>query len=115
LTIYVLGLSVTAPQGAEWLLSPSLAGLPRAEGGFETALGWFGAKWSVTTNGSTTTFTANVAVPAGTKGVFVVPPELRGASRGVSVTVDGKKAATAADSSVAVSGGAHAVVVVARD
>ncbi|KAJ7881488.1 glycoside hydrolase family 78 protein [Mycena olivaceomarginata] len=115
LTIYVLGLSVTAPQGAEWLLSPSLAGLPRAEGGFETALGWFGAKWSVATNGSTTTFTANVTVPAGTKGVFVVPPELRGASRGVSVTVDGKKAATAADSSVAVSGGTHTVVVVARD
>jgi hypothetical protein len=44
LTIYVLGLSVTGPQGAEWLLSPRLTGLPRVEGGFETAPGWFGTK-----------------------------------------------------------------------
>ncbi|KAJ7618214.1 Six-hairpin glycosidase [Mycena polygramma] len=114
LTIYVLGLSVTAPQGSEWLLSPNIAGLPSAEGGFETALGSFGASWSVSTRGATTTFSANVDVPAGTSGVFVVPNELLGASRG-SVTVDGKKARVGSNNSIPLTGGKHAVVVVATD
>ncbi|KAJ6532653.1 Six-hairpin glycosidase [Mycena capillaripes] len=115
LTIYVLGLSVTAPQGSEWLLSPNIAGLPSAEGGFETALGWFGASWTVSTRGATTTFSASVDVPAGTSGVFVVPNELLGASRGVSVSVDGKKAAVSSTNSVSLAGGTHALVVTARD
>ncbi|KAF7344680.1 Glycoside hydrolase family 78 protein [Mycena venus] len=115
LTIYVLGLSVTAPQGAEWLLSPNLAGLPHAEGGFETALGWFGASWNVSTTGTTTTFSVNVNVPGGTDGVFVVPNELLGTMGGFTVTVDGTKAATAADNTVSVAGGMHTVVVVASE
>ncbi|KAJ6555942.1 Six-hairpin glycosidase [Mycena capillaripes] len=115
LTIYVLGLSVTAPQGSEWLFSPNFAGLPHAEGGFETALGWFGASWNVSTLVGTTTFSANVDVPVGTSGVFVVPTELLGASTGVSVEVDGMKAVVRSDNSVSLAGGNHAVVVVARD
>ncbi|KAJ7153315.1 Six-hairpin glycosidase [Mycena filopes] len=123
LTIYVLGLSVTAPQGAAWRLAPALAGLPRAEGGFTTALGWFGASWTVTvstagsTTTTTTTFTVNVDVPAGTKGVFVVPVELVGAARGVSVKLDGKQAPApvGADDEIPVGGGKHVLVVTARD
>ncbi|KAF8209055.1 glycoside hydrolase family 78 protein [Mycena galopus ATCC 62051] len=115
LTIYVLGLSVTAPQGSEWLFSPNLAGLPSAQGGFETALGWFGASWTVSTHGAATTFSASVDLPVGTTGVFVVPPELRGASRGVAVTVNGKKAAVGTNNSVALTGGNHTVVVIATD
>ncbi|KAK6987718.1 Six-hairpin glycosidase [Favolaschia claudopus] len=118
LTIYVLGLSVTAPQGAEWRLAPSIAGLPAAEGGFETGLGWFGVKWSVSasTTGkiTTTTFTVDVDVPGGTKGVFVVPEELRGAAGGVRVMVDGKRMAVGEDGSVELVGGKHNVVASAR-
>ncbi|KAJ6603318.1 glycoside hydrolase family 78 protein [Mycena vulgaris] len=85
LTIYVLGLSRT------WLMSPRLAGLPSAEGGFETALGWFGASWNVSTSGATITLTVDIDVPSGTSGVFEIPEELRETSRGLSVTLDGKK------------------------
>ncbi|KAJ7033596.1 Six-hairpin glycosidase [Mycena alexandri] len=114
LTIYVLGLSVTAPQGAEWLLSPNLAGLPHAEGGFSTSLGWFGASWNVSTQGTVTTFSLDVDVPEGTTGVFEVPRELLGAARGVSVTLDGKRA-LGGNNALPISGGQHAVVVVAKD
>ncbi|KAJ6484860.1 Six-hairpin glycosidase [Mycena sanguinolenta] len=114
LTIYVLGLSVTGTQGSEWLLSPNIAGLPSAEGGFETALGWFGASWTASTVNSTTTFNATLDVPTGTSGLFVVPRELQGSGR-LSVSVDGKKATTADDGSVSLTGGTHTVVVVAQD
>jgi hypothetical protein len=56
-----------------------------------------------------------VDVPVGTSGVFVVPNELLGTSRGVSVTVDGKKAAIASNNGIPLTGGKHALVVVARD
>ncbi|KAF7372711.1 Six-hairpin glycosidase [Mycena sanguinolenta] len=110
LTIYVLGLSVTGVQGSEWLFSPNIAGLPHAEGGFETPLGWFGASWTASTQGSTTTFNANVDVPTGTSGVFVVPRELQGSGR-LSVSVDGRKTAMADDGSVSLAGGTHTVLV----
>ncbi|KAJ7106845.1 glycoside hydrolase family 78 protein [Mycena crocata] len=116
LTIYVLGLSVTAPQGTQWLLSPRLSGLPSAEGGFETALGWFGVSWKVATSGTTTTFSVSVDVPAGTTGVFQLPIELRSAGRGVSVTVDGKKVGVSdANADIPLAGGKHAVVATARE
>ncbi|KAJ7626201.1 Six-hairpin glycosidase [Roridomyces roridus] len=115
LTVYVLGLSVTQPQGAEWLLSPHISGLPSAQGGFETPLGSFSASWSVVINKtkSKTTFTANVDVPEGTTGIFEVPVELRG-STGLSVTVDGKAVGLSApDEGVSIEGGVHTVVVTA--
>ncbi|KAJ7092292.1 Six-hairpin glycosidase [Mycena belliarum] len=112
LTIYVLGLSVTAPQGTQWLMSPRLAGLPRAEGGFETALGWFGAKWSVKMRGATTTLNVELDVPRGTKGSFELPEELRGARY---VTVDGRKTGIGSASIVDLSGGKHTLVAVSRN
>ena len=45
LTYYVLGLTVTSPQGRTWQVAPHLSGLEAAEGGFTTPLGWFGVKW----------------------------------------------------------------------
>ncbi|KAJ6623288.1 Six-hairpin glycosidase [Mycena sp. CBHHK59/15] len=115
LTIYVLGLSVTAPQGAEWLLSPHLAGLPSAEGGFETGLGWYGASWTVKTAGRTTTFSLSVDVPVGTSGVFRVPSELLGTGRGFSVSVNGKKVKISSSAEITLSGGKHIVTAVAQE
>lgn len=69
LTFYVLGLQVISDQGMVWSVAPSLSGLSAAEGGFETALGWFGVKWNVT-NGSVT---IEVSTPNGTNGTAVVP------------------------------------------
>ncbi|KZV78168.1 Six-hairpin glycosidase, partial [Exidia glandulosa HHB12029] len=47
LTIYVLGLSVTTPQGISWKFEPHTSGMSAAEGSFETPLGTFGASWSL--------------------------------------------------------------------
>ncbi|OCH87854.1 Six-hairpin glycosidase [Obba rivulosa] len=69
LTFYVLGLTVTSPQGATWSVAPHLSGLSSAEGGFETLLGWFGVKWSV----SGSTFNLSLETPAGTRGVVSLP------------------------------------------
>ncbi|KAG6809661.1 hypothetical protein H0H92_015283 [Tricholoma furcatifolium] len=46
LTYYVLGLTVTSPQGADWSLAPHVVdmGLSDVQGGFETFT-WFGAHW----------------------------------------------------------------------
>jgi hypothetical protein len=96
-------------------MSPRLAGLPSAEGGFETALGWFGASWSVTTRGTTTTMTVKLDVPEGTSGSFEIPDELQSAGRGVSVTVDGKRVVVATSGVIPLAGGNHTVVAVARD
>ncbi|KAJ7197058.1 Six-hairpin glycosidase [Mycena rebaudengoi] len=113
LTIYVLGLSVTAPKGMAWLLNPHLSGIPQAEGGFETALGWFGASWKVTQSGGTTSLTVNLDVPAGTSGVFKIPSELLGTAKGVSISVDGKAAKISLSSEVTLTGGKHVVLATA--
>ncbi|TFY58443.1 hypothetical protein EVJ58_g6418 [Rhodofomes roseus] len=47
LSFYVLGLQITGPQGQTWAVAPHTAGLPYAEGGYETPLGWFGVRWSL--------------------------------------------------------------------
>jgi len=109
LTIYVLGLSVTAVQGSEWCLAPNLAGLSGVQGGFETPLGRFDAAWTVTDLGKTRTFSLSVDTPAGTNGLFVLPAELAGAS----VIVDGKNAKVPSGG-LALAGGKHSVVAVAR-
>ncbi|CAK5271688.1 unnamed protein product [Mycena citricolor] len=103
LTIYVLGLSVTKVQGSEWSFAPSLAGLPAAEGGFETPLGWFGAKW--TWNGKK--FSAQLDVPAGTTGLVVLPSEVAGGS----VQVDGKRAPAFEGPHFTLAGGKHKISV----
>lgn len=82
LTFYVLGLSVTSPKGKIWSFAPHLSGLSGAEGGFETPLGWYGAKWAL----SKGTFIVQLSVPAGTTGVVVLPVQGK-------VVVDGKTVA----------------------
>lgn len=69
LTFYVLGLQVASPQGRTWTLEPHLSGLPWAEGGFTTPLGWFGAKWDESRH----KFTLHVDTPANTSGVITWP------------------------------------------
>lgn len=80
LTFYVAGLSITAPQGAEWSLAPHVNGPTNSvEAGFGTALGWFGVAWE---RGETeeTVLSFNVTTPEGTAGAFTLP-------KGVSGTV----------------------------
>ncbi|KAF9007092.1 Six-hairpin glycosidase-like protein [Cyathus striatus] len=57
LTSYILGLTVTSPQGGTWQVAP--------HGGFETALGWFGVKWTLEGN----TLQLSIDTPKGTSGV----------------------------------------------
>lgn len=52
-----------------WEFAPHTSGLPGAEGGFETSLGWFGAKWHIDDEGS---FVAEVTVPEGVTGTVNV-------------------------------------------
>ncbi|KAL1743780.1 glycoside hydrolase family 78 protein [Schizophyllum fasciatum] len=100
LTAYVLGLSVVEPAGQVFRVQPQTAGLPAAEGGFETPLGWFGVSWSNNEGGDR--FDLNVTAPEGTQGVVVLP--FSG-----EVTVDGD--AVENEGSIAIEGGTHSVVV----
>jgi hypothetical protein len=69
LTFYVLGLRVTSPQGQTWSVVPHLSGLPGAEGGFTTPLGWYGVQWSM----DGIYFKLNITVPTGTSGEIFWP------------------------------------------
>lgn len=116
LTFFVLGLTVTAPKGLAWSVAPHIdGGLPAAEGGFSTALGWFGVKWKLSTSTregkKTHVFTLKITTPKGTNGTFVLPPMQGNVS---SITIDGKKlSASTASGDVAVDGGTRNIVVVA--
>ncbi|PCH42961.1 glycoside hydrolase family 78 protein [Wolfiporia cocos MD-104 SS10] len=98
LTFYVLGLTVTSPQGQTWSIAPHTSGLPSAQGGFETALGWFGVDWA----SSTDAFSMSISTPTGTSGVVVLP--ING-----TVTVDGS--VRQVNSTVQLEGGNHTVIV----
>ncbi|KAA1466954.1 glycoside hydrolase family 78 protein [Dentipellis sp. KUC8613] len=100
LTFYVAGLTVTAPQGREWSVAPHLSGLSAAEGGFETPLGWFGARW----NASSSAFVLSIDVPKGTKGVVRLP-------KAGHTTVDGRRATVGGDLTLSLAGGKHSVSV----
>ncbi|KAJ7641068.1 glycoside hydrolase family 78 protein [Roridomyces roridus] len=69
LSFYVLGIQLTSVQGATWTIAPVLSGLPSAEGGISTGLGFFGVKWTATGN----TLTMDIQTPEGTQGVVTVP------------------------------------------
>lgn len=94
---------MTSPQGRTWSVAPHISGLPSAEGGFETPLGWFGVKWSVT-NG---TFDISLEAPEGTSGVVRLP--FTGA-----VTVDGSDVDAPALDTIQLRGGNHTVTVHAQ-
>ena len=99
MTFYVLGLTITSPQGLTWSVAPHVSGLPSAEGGFETALGWFGVKWVSTTK----RFELNITTPAGTSGVVKLP--LSG-----TVSLGGKPQDNVGEQ-ISLVGGSHVLIV----
>lgn len=105
LTTYVLGLMVVSPQGKTWSVSPHVnSGLPSAEGGFETPLGWYGTKWTLIGT-SSRTLTLNLTTPTGTSGTLVVPKDMGG-----TLMIDGvTKGIVSAGATVALQGGVHIV------
>ncbi|KAJ7457363.1 glycoside hydrolase family 78 protein [Mycena latifolia] len=97
LTFYLLGMQLTSVQGATWSIAPVLSGLPSAQGGMETGLGFFGVKWQV----SGTKLTLTLETPAGTEGVVTLPGT-------GPMTVDGRVQPTASGS-VELKGGSHTI------
>ena len=75
-------------QGKTWSLAPHLSGLEAAEGGFETSLGWFGVKWSLSEVNGGTAFTLSFEVPSGTSGTITLP-KLPSSSSSVGSDVQG--------------------------
>lgn len=70
LTEYMVGLSVTKPEGEEWQLKPAtFTQLQEAEAGFTTGLGKFSAKYEAKKNKVTVTW----ETPKGTKGWLEIP------------------------------------------
>ncbi|KZV84660.1 glycoside hydrolase family 78 protein [Exidia glandulosa HHB12029] len=106
LTFYLLGISLTAPQGAQWRFAPHTSGLPAAEGGFETPLGRFDVKWALAQDGS---FTAELATPEGTEGVVDLANVVQTGTGPTRVLVDGQKVADGVGSPVSVAGGSRKV------
>ncbi|KAG7443761.1 Six-hairpin glycosidase [Guyanagaster necrorhizus] len=101
LTFYILGLTITSPRGATWSLSPHInGGLPGAEGGFGTSLGWFGVKWALQDN----QFFMEISTPEGTSGQVKLP-------RNGSVVVDEEAVDVDADGEIALTGGKHSVAI----
>ncbi|KAI0724800.1 Six-hairpin glycosidase [Fomitopsis betulina] len=100
LSFYVLGLQVTSPQGKTWSVAPHTAGLPYAEGGYETPLGWFGVDW-VSKDGW---FNITVDTPAGTSGSVRIPYS-------GTTTIDGAVAPGVSSGTLQLSGGVHTIVV----
>lgn len=81
-------------------MAPHTSGLPSAEGGFATPLGWYGVKWSLTHK----TFDLTIDVPLGTSGTVVLPIAGR-------ATIDGRSTTVASDASVDLAGGKHSISV----
>ncbi|KAK7037884.1 glycoside hydrolase family 78 protein [Favolaschia claudopus] len=97
LTFHVLGIQLSTAQGATWRIAPVLSGLPSAEGGLTTGLGFFSVKWASESG----TLTLTVDTPEGTKGVVRVPGH-------GSITVDDVVQDTQGDE-VELSGGKHII------
>ena len=100
LTFYVLGLTVTSIQGRTWSIGPHTSGLSAAEGGFETSLGWFGVKWSLTSS----MFQLSVNVPLSTSGIVTLP-------RSGRVEVNGTMTDALDHTALHLPGGNHDIVV----
>ncbi|KAJ4477471.1 glycoside hydrolase family 78 protein [Lentinula aciculospora] len=100
LTFYVLGMTITSPQGTTWSVAPVLSGLTAAEGGFETGLGWFGVNWTLTDNN--TTFTLIIDTPRGTNGTATLPGTGDVSLDGKGTSVDGTQ--------LNLDGGLHVIV-----
>lgn len=97
----MLGLTITSPQGRTWSVTPHISGLSAAEGGFETALGWFGIKWSAKRGN----FSIELHAPEGTTGTLRVPFSGMG-------DVDGVRVDHVKGESLQLAGGSHVVSVI---
>ena len=71
-----------------------------AQGRFLTGLGWFGASWTVTEEGSSKTFTLEIDMPNGTRGTVTLP----------EVTVDSERTTMVDGPRLELEGGEHVVV-----
>ncbi|KAI0826506.1 Six-hairpin glycosidase [Trametes gibbosa] len=100
LTYYVLGLTVTSPQGRTWSVAPHTSGLHAAEGGFTTPLGWFGVKWSLEKRA----FALDIDMPEGTSGTIQLPFAGRAVVNGRATQVGEAK-------TLQLDGGKHVVLV----
>ena len=96
----MLGLQVTSPQGQTWTLAPHTSGLPCAEGGYETPLGWFGVSWE-SKDGC---FNIRIDTPEGTSGSVRLPYS-------GETTVDGARAQVESSGTLQLGGGSHAISV----
>ena len=88
LSTYVVGISLTAPAGSKWNLSPQFGDLTSAEGGLTTPLGGFSSGWQLTDAGYNLWYKS----PSGTEGTIIVP------SSSDQVTLDGVATTGAYDS-----------------
>lgn len=85
-------------------MAPHTSGLPSAEGGFETPLGWFGVRWTLTTAGSSKLFTLELQTPTETSGSVRLP-------FGGQTALNGKVADMPKDGLFQLSGGGHRISV----
>ncbi|KIY53430.1 Six-hairpin glycosidase [Fistulina hepatica ATCC 64428] len=108
LTNYVLGLQLTAPAGTTFDVRPVLSGLTEAQGGFETALGWFGVHWAVSSDLDDSVWTLNVTSPANTTGTVYLPA---GTDASAGVYLDGELYDARVSGQVTTGSGNHTVVV----
>ncbi|KZT65105.1 glycoside hydrolase family 78 protein [Daedalea quercina L-15889] len=100
LTFYVLGLTVTSPLGQTWSIAPHTSGLPSAQGGYSTSLGWFGVDWTSAADG----FNITISTPEGTGGTVKLP--ING-----TVYVDGAVVDEDGSQPFELSGGNHTIAV----
>ncbi|KAF9477417.1 Six-hairpin glycosidase [Pholiota conissans] len=110
LTFYILGLTITAPQGRTWSIAPNVeSSLSSAQGGFTTPLGWFGVQWT-TSSKVKDVLILQIDTPTGTSGTVKLPSgAVKGASKYV---VDGVPTRYADGQAVEIQlrGGKHTVV-----
>lgn len=98
---------MTAPAGQVWAVAPHIqGGLPGAQGGFSTPLGWFGVQWALAGAGG---LRVEIDTPVGTDGVLRLPA---GAVRGTEYVLDGRarRFGAGAEVEIALEGGTHVVV-----
>lgn len=86
LTTYVVGLTITSPNGVKWTLKPNFGDLTSAEGGLTTPLGPFSAGWKL--SGDKKSYTLWYNAPSGSQGTIVTPGSQ---SKVLSVQGDGTR------------------------
>ncbi|KAF5329398.1 hypothetical protein D9619_009233 [Psilocybe cf. subviscida] len=117
LTFYLLGMTLQAPQGKEWALQPHIGGgIPTAQGGFQTSLGWFGVSWTMeSSSGNAMKLSMDVDTPVGTSGVVTLPPGFVADEGTVVVQVNGVSIHSAGEPpSFTVQGGRHLIQAMIR-